>query len=344
MLTADPGQKEKCRGIGDENRALLDGTGPVGDILSMPAPRRSKSPGPSQLVFALDSPLITRVQNDRNVMAFPWFSLAKIVRSTPIEYRDRRVELTVAPGPAGLPTAWDKEFLVYVVSLMAQKLERGESVERTFTFAAADFFRVAGIGASGRSYERIEGALDRLQSVSIRTNIETGGELTKGFFSWLDEAEMVYRDTGEVDRDGAPVRVLDRVTVTVCRWLWRAVQADRQLYAYDPRFFDLPPLEQRLYEIARAHCGKAGFRMWLDRLQACVGSEDRPAKFKAKLVEIAQRRQPLPGYSFILQEKAVHNTGARGRPAKRVMVAFYSTRADSITRAIGEAVESPIVD
>jgi plasmid replication initiation protein len=262
-------------------------------------PESQKSQKDRQLSLPVDSPLLAAVRNDRNVMVYPWFPLYKEPRTTKLEFDDGRVEITVRPGPAGMATAWDKEFLIYVISLMAQRMERGELIDQRFTFAAADFFRVAGISDSGRSYQRVEGALDRLQSTSIRTNIQTGGEITKGFFSWLDSAKVTYRLTSRIGPDGEPVRMMDKVTVTLCEWLWRAVKHDNRLFQYDPRFFDLAPLEQRLYEIARAHCSKAGFRMWLDKLQARVGSEDTLRKFKMKLKAISAKKRPLPGYQSV---------------------------------------------
>jgi hypothetical protein len=99
------------------------------------------------LLLPLDSPLRGQVQNDRWVMAYQFFHLDRTLRDWPIEYDDGKVKITVTGSP--IATMYDLEVLIYIVSLMAQRLERGEQVERTFAFSAGDFFRVAGIADSG---------------------------------------------------------------------------------------------------------------------------------------------------------------------------------------------------
>jgi plasmid replication initiation protein len=285
------------------------------------------------LLLPLDSPLRGQVQNDRWVMAYQFFHLDRTLRDWPIEYDDGKVKITVTGSP--IATMYDLEVLIYIVSLMAQRLERGEQVERTFAFSAGDFFRVAGIADSGSAYYRIEGALDRLQGTKVRTNIVTGGERTKEGFSWVDSYKLVYKeDTG----------VLERVTVTICEWLWRAIKMDNNKFIYDPCYFDLPPLEKRLYEMARAHCGQRGFRMWLDNLQRRVGSQDELRRFKSKLKAIAARKRPLPGYCLALKDFEIRNAAPkRGRPAKRTMVLFWRAEA-SIVETLTRADELDLVE
>jgi len=286
-----------------------------------------------QLDLPLDSPLRSSVQNDRSIMAYQFFHLDRVPRSWPIKYDDGKVKITVT-GDA-IATMYDSECLLYIVSLMVQKMSCGESVERRFHFSAGDFFRVAGWDDSGKSYERISAALDRLQGTKIRTNIVTGGERTVEGFSWLDNYKMVFKKETES---------LDRGTVTLCEWLWRAIKIDDNKFTYDPAYFDLPPLEKRLYEMARAHTGPKGFRMWIDRLQARVGSENNPRSFKARIKAISNRKKPLPGYCFILKECTIINASPRrGRPAKRTMVMFFQREKFSAT-LLHDSEQIPLVE
>jgi plasmid replication initiation protein len=131
-------------------------------------------PKPNQLLLPIDSPLKGHVQNDRWIMAYQFFHLDRTNRDWPIVYNDGKVEIRVEGDK--IATMYDLEILIYVVSLMVEKMERGEEVNRAFRFAAHDFFRVAGIDPGGRSYQRIEEALDRLQATRVRTNIVTGGQ------------------------------------------------------------------------------------------------------------------------------------------------------------------------
>jgi plasmid replication initiation protein len=259
-------------------------------------------------LFDLDSPLLGHIQNDRLMMAYCFFHLERGSRNRPIIYDDGKVRIEVFGQE--IATIWDLEILIYIVSLMAEKMERGEDVDRTFAFTAGDFFRVAGISDGGSAYERIEGALKRLKGTQILTNISTGGTHTVDAFSWVENYRIVYRNG---DR-----RTMEKFRVTICEWLWRAVKLDKKLYLYDPKYFDLPPLEKRLYEVARAHCGNQGFRIWLDHLQRRIGSEREPRKFKAELKKIKR----VPGYFIFVRDCLVLNTGKRGRPAKRAMAVF----------------------
>jgi plasmid replication initiation protein len=301
---------------------------------------RNTTPADQLSMPGIDSPLLGQVKNDRHVMAYNFFPLSKEAKPHPIRYDDGKVAIEVRGED--IATIYDKEILIYVVSLMSQRVERGEDVGRQFSFTAGDFFRVAGLSDGSGSYERIEGALGRIQGTQIRTNIVTGGERTREWFSWLDSAKVTYRK--RKDKDGEMVERMEKITVTLCEWLWRAIKIDDAKFVYDPKFFELRPLEKRLYEIARAHCGRGGFRMWLDKLQVRVGSEDTQRKFRMNLKQIADRKRPLPGYAFTLIDRQVLNTAPRrGRPAKRTMVVFYRQDA-SIMETLNNADTLDLVE
>ncbi|WP_322966128.1 replication initiator protein A [Sphingomonas fuzhouensis] len=143
-------------------------------------------------------------------------------------------------------TIYDKEIVLYIASLMAGKIERGEEVGQDFIFTAHDLVSVTGANHSARSYQRLSEALERLQGTQITTNIEAGGEGEEGFFSWLSEARLHYSKT----RTGE--RRLKAVKVRVCDWLHRAILRDKQVLVYAAAYFQLGPVERRIYEVARA--------------------------------------------------------------------------------------------
>ena len=64
-------------------------------------------------------------------MAYPFFALSKNRdREEPIRYEDRRgnsLEITSSSVQYGLPTIYDKDFLIYAVSLVMDRLNRGEA-------------------------------------------------------------------------------------------------------------------------------------------------------------------------------------------------------------------------
>lgn len=252
----------------------------------------------------LDSPLHGQVKGERSVMAFPFFALSKGRRMQPITYTDDYVTIEVRPSQTGVATIYDKEILLYIASLLVSQMKRKEAPSQEYSFTAHDFIRVIGANRSARSYQRIHGALERLQGTQIKTNIEAGGEGEDGFFSWVSEAKMTYTKGA----DGT--KRLSRVKVRLCDWLYRAIIKDQKILTYDSCYFQLSPIERRLYELARVHCGQQRFfHIGLAKLQKKVGSEDRPAKFKSALRDV-ESRQPIPEYDMFVVDDP-HSDGAR---------------------------------
>lgn len=289
----------------------------------------------SQLELLFDSPLIGKIKNDRTLMVWSFFALDR-KKVDSMTYDDGRTRIAVTGLQYGIANMWDKEILIYLISIMQDKINRGEAVGPTMTFTAADLFRVIGREAGGSAYDRLEESLKRLKNTSIETNIETGGEGESGGFSWLSEYKLRYR------RNSAGDKVLRGVEVTLCNWLYRAVTLDKRILTYHAKYFELGPLEKRLYEMARAHCGQqAGIRMNLEKLRLRVGFTDELKQFKYKLTQIAKKRMPLPEFGFMLVDPrdpkrlGVMSDPAlpkpRGRtPLKAYQVFFF--RTDNLAR------------
>lgn len=247
-------------------------------------------------ITPVDSPLTGSVKGERSMMAFPFFHLAKGRRMRPIHYDDGTARIEVRPSSAGLATIYDKDILLYLASLMVEKINQGATPGPEFTFTAHDFIRVVGANRSARTYARVAGALERLQGTQIRTNIEAGGKGEDGWFSWIAEAQVAYvKDTRGAKR-------LKSITVRLCNWMHRAILKDLRILTYDHRYFALGPIERRLYELARSHCGRQPkFVIRLERLYEKVGCEDELRNFKVKLKRIVAA-QTLPEYFITLIE------------------------------------------
>jgi plasmid replication initiation protein len=94
-----------------------------------------------QFQFLLDSPLLGKVKNDRTMMVWNFFALSKErVTELPL-FRDDQlgVRIEVVGTKYGVATVYDKEVLIYIASLMQDKLNRGEMVNQRFTFTAHDY-------------------------------------------------------------------------------------------------------------------------------------------------------------------------------------------------------------
>jgi plasmid replication initiation protein len=245
-----------------------------------------------------DSPLDGSVSGQSDLMAYPFFSLSKTPSKRPIRFVEANVMVEVRPSDSGVATIYDKEILIYLASLAIERLERGDSFDGVLTFTAYDFFKLAGLsGASGKNYQRLAGALDRLQGTQVRTTIETGGVSIDGWFSWISEAQVIFT------RDPKGQKRARAFRVRITDWLVRAIAMDGSVLNYDREYFRLSAIERRLYEIARAGCVRdEPMIITLPILRERVGVTSPLKKFRQLVAEIA-RRDTLPSYAIALLEE-----------------------------------------
>jgi plasmid replication initiation protein len=266
---------------------------------------------PQRDLFALDSPLHGEIRGERSLMAFPFFALSKNAWMKPLTYDHATVSIEVRPSASGVATIYDKEIVLYIASLMAAKLEAGDRVEQDFVFTAHDLFSATGSNHSARSYGRLSEALERLQGTQIKTNIEAGGEGEEGFFSWLSEAKLHYSKTKSGERR------LKAVKVRLCDWLYRAILLDRHVLDYAAAYFQLGPIERRIYEVARSTC-EEGNVLDIDlatfRLQ--IGYQNPLSNFKAALKQIVAT-DGIPDYHLELVEETEAAPPAGDAPPRR---------------------------
>ncbi|GAN15663.1 replication initiator protein A (plasmid) [Sphingomonas paucimobilis] len=305
-----------------------------------PTPARKKDASPPRSparpqgdLFHLDSPLTSEIRGERSLMAFPFFALSKTAWMKPLTYHHANVSIEVRPSARGVATIYDKEIVLYIASLMAGKIERGEEVGQDFIFTAHDLFSVTSSNHSARSYQRLSEALERLQGTQIKTNIEAGGEGEEGFFSWLSEARLHYSKT----RTGE--RRLKAVKVRLCDWLHRAILRDRQVLAYAAAYFQLGPVERRIYEVARATAEEGRLEIDLATFRLQIGYQNPLANFRAAMKAIAQA-DAIPDYQVEVIEDAEPEEPAEGRgrgrraPSARVIV---TARPPALADEVSEA-------
>ncbi len=281
-------------------------------------PMATPSKIPQGELFLLDSPLHGEIRGERSLMAFPFFALSKNAWMKPLSYETDTVTIEVRPSASGVATIYDKEIVLYIASLMAAKLEAGEDVAQDFIFTAHDLFSVTGSNHSARSYGRLSEALERLQGTQIKTNIEAGGEGEEGFFSWLSEAKLHYTKTRNNERR------LKAVKVRLCDWLFRAILLDRHVLDYATAYFQLGPIERRIYEVARSTGDGNGFDIDLATFRLQIGYQNPLANFRTALRQIAGTAT-IPDYDLALVEtvrdpKASSETAKRGRKTSPMRV------------------------
>lgn len=236
------------------------------------------------------------LRDDRSLLEYPFFGLARRAGHTPLEFRSGEVALRVTGGEKGIATIWDRDVLIYASSIVNKAVDAGETPHRRIRFVAHDFLRTARRGTGKRAYQQLSEALERLNTTHITTSIETGGEGERRGFHWIDQ----FKENTIITKDGE--RRLSNIEITINEWLFRGLVEDRSVLGISPEYFDLQGgLERRLYQIARKHCGKQPkWRISLSKLQAKVGTVQAIRFFKRDLLEIIEADN-IPDYIYSLQ-------------------------------------------
>lgn len=232
-------------------------------------------------------------KGDISSMEHPVFSL-----STKPDMRPRRYErddswIEISPSRYGLATVHDRDILIYCISQCMGALNKGQKVARSMRFKAYDLLVATNRQTSGRGYELLRDALRRLQGTQIETNLRQGDREYFKVFGLIESAEVV-RET----RDG---RMLD-VEITLSDWVFDAIENNHVLTLNRQYFFLRKPLERRLYELARKHCGaQPSWRISLLGLRDKCGSGSTSKEFKrlvSKIIDDDTRHDHMPEYSF----------------------------------------------
>src|SRR3546814_20748552 len=106
-------------------------------------------------VDMFDSPLTGSVKGETSLMEYPFFDLSKRGRTKAFRFSDGRVQISVRAPDGQIATIYDKDILIYIASLMVEKINAGETPTQTLPFTAPDYMPVTGNNASGRGDDQI---------------------------------------------------------------------------------------------------------------------------------------------------------------------------------------------
>jgi len=226
-------------------------------------------------------------KDDIASMEHPLFSLATRPDRRILSYAHNGVEITVTPSVRGLATIHDKDILIFCISQLMAALNAGRAVSRTLTLKAHDLLVATNRETSGDAYRRLREAFERLAGTRITTNITTGETETTTGFGLIERWEIVRRSRG-----GRMVSV----SVTLSEWLYRAVLSKSVLTLSRDYFRLRKPLERRVYELARKHCGRQeAWTVSVDTLLKKSGSASPRRVFRKMLRDIIAAGH-LPDY------------------------------------------------
>lgn len=226
-------------------------------------------------------------KDDMGSMEHPIYSLSTQPDLAVREYEHNGSKVTIIPSTLGLATIHDKDILIYCISQLIAKMNAGQQPSRTLHIKAYDLLIATNRNNDGRAYQQLVAALDRLKGTTIRTNIKTGGEESTSGFGLIDSWNILrHSDSGR----------MSEIRINLSDWVFNAVLGREVLTLHRDYFRLRKPLERRMYELARKHCGKQDeWRISLDLLRKKCGSASSEKEFR-RLVSVICDEDTLHGH------------------------------------------------
>jgi len=229
-------------------------------------------------------------------MEHPFYSLSKKPDVAIRRYENKGNWLEIIPSVKGLATIYDKDILIYCISQVIAKIKAGEEVSKRVQVNSADLLRFVNRGTAGKDYKSLSDALTRLGGTRITTNIRTGDEEQEDQFGLIDGSSIRRKH-------GLDGRLL-WCRVTLSDWVFNAIKSNEVLTLHRDYFRLRKPLERRVYEIARKHCGQQPrWKISLNLLLKKTGSQSSLKKFRFNIKEL-EKGNHLPDYTVYFDEES----------------------------------------
>lgn len=239
-------------------------------------------------------------KDDKASMEHPIFSLSTRPDHRHLVYKNGDDTLEVIPSGKGLPTVFDKDILLFCISQLVAKKNRGEEVGKNVKFTAHQLLIATNKPTNNLAYDRLEEALVRLRGTTFKTNIRSGDTSKTRVFGFIDQGGFVEHLK---KKNGEMVKRRSNIEITLSDFTMEAIQ-NMEVLTISNEYFELSrPLQRRIYEIARKHCGmKKSFKIGLSNLHRKVGTKANLRKFRFNLREIIKEGD-TPDYTIHLDDK-----------------------------------------
>jgi hypothetical protein len=247
-------------------------------------------------------------KDDMASMEHPIFSLSTKPDTRILKYEHNGNKVEIAPSARGLATIHDKDVLIYCISQLVAKINLGEQPNRVVRLRAYDLLVSTNRETSGDGYRRLKEAFERLSGTRITTDIITNGERVISGFGLIDAWEIKIKDPKQT-------RMVE-LEVTLSKWMYNAIVGKEVLTLHRDYFRLRKPLERRMYELARKHCGKQlRWQISLEMLRKKCGSSSTEKEFKRLVNLICEEdtaHHHMPEYAVSFDGQNVHfvNRGA----------------------------------
>ena len=302
-------------------------------------PRRFYNP---QFDLFLPNIVDLKFRDQKDTMERPFFSLSKSKRMKSIEYQNDNdgIFVTVLPHQDyGMATIWDADVLIWAASVLSDmKNRRLNEIPRELKFQPHDLLKVIGRSTGGKDYAQLRGALDRLKSTIINTNIRAARGTKHITFSWIDQWEDLVDSRTKESRG---------LTLTLSDWFYRGVTEEGGVLSIDPAYFSISGGRERwLYRVARKHAGgngAEGFAISMPTLFEKSGAEGTYRRFKFEMQRIVARND-LPGFLLTASQgegEPILHMVRRNQLSEAEQVAWQSNPRPSRPRPAPAADRSP---
>lgn len=257
---------------------------------------------PIQDFFVCDV-MDTIPKDDMASMEHPIFSLSTKPDRRILRYEHNGSSIEITPSMKGLATIHDKDILIYCISQMIAKMNAGGEPQKILHLKAYDLLISTNRNIDGRGYEQLSAALDRLSGTRITTNIKTNGEAITEGFGLVDSWRVIrHTDSG---------RMIE-VRINLSDWVFNAVLGGEVLTLHRDYFRLRKPLERRMYEMARKHCGRQDeWVVSLKMLKKKCGSISDDYEFRRLVKTICEEdvaHNHMPDYAISLDGENVRFT------------------------------------
>ena len=237
-------------------------------------------------------------KDDLGSMEHPIFSLSTRKKDLkPKNYSHNGISISIVPSVLGCATILDKDIIIYALSQLTEFLNQGGVVQKKVRITAYDYFYNTNRATDGREYERLTEGLKRLKGTNIHTNMLVGDKIIEQGFGLIED----YRIIAKITHIGK--KILESIEITLSEWLFNAVKRNQVLTITKDYFRLSKPLERRMYELARKHCGRqAQWRVSMKVLHKKSGSVSSLVKFRQNMKEVVNRNC-IPDYCFLYEQE-----------------------------------------
>lgn len=228
-------------------------------------------------------------------MEHPFYSLSKKPVTSVRRYEHNGDWLEITPSVKGQATIYDKDILIYCISQIMAKLNAKQKVSKRVRINSRDLLIFTNRGTAGKDYKALCDSVDRLAGTRISTNIRTGDEEEYRTFGLVDAA-TIRRKYGLNGR-------LLYVDLQLSDWVFNAIRSNNVLTLNRDYFRLRKPIERRIYELARKHCGRQPiFRISLELLHRKSGSWSSLREFRRAIKGVVEDNY-IPDYVVEFNEE-----------------------------------------